>query len=526
MIDEINSRPSFPDVTVCNLNPFVTLDDETISMNEYFQFVGRKNFTKSNFEDLMEMKVTDEDYEEIAGQMESVAGFHQNSQPSTVNKDPPSALVPFILSCKWYDWKWGERKNNASHNCTESLQAFRSPDYALCYTIKAVPESDIRGLTLVLYLNETKNGHVPRYHPNLGFSIAAGARVSVQLPGTMPDNKNGINVSPGHETMIRLHTTEHNRMPEPYGRCMDAQNETWSSGRNLSYTQSTCMGLCLQDQIIEECRCVNVLLQHTQKELDNFDYCGTIPNLTQIIKNHSQDSWEKVMEDETIKRSMYDVGQKLVCANSYVANMTDCQDKCLHPCHEVSYTFSVTQAPWPHRAYTLALFERLMKDNPTLGEYFSELSQLVTEWQDHDDQVVESDSKKWDNPQVTGGTVAETDIVEQEAELPSQDPVAHISDMAEETGAAEAVQKNFLQVKILFSEATSIEVEQKEKVSLVSALGNVGGIMNLWIGITFMTVMELCELCFKIVSAWKQPRTIQNEGTMQETRITKLPKVG
>ncbi len=525
MIDEINSRPTFPDVTVCNLNPFVALDDEEISINDYawFMWLLRQNISISNIKNITGLSLIQEDFEETTGKMESVPGFHQNSQPSTVNGQPLTS-VPFILSCKWYDWMWGEiTHHDINHNCSSSVQAFRSPDYVLCYTIKVpeiVPLTDVRGLTLVLYLNENTDGHIPRFHPNLGFSIAAGARVSIQAPGTMPDNKKGISVSPGHETTIRLQRTEHERLGEPYGACEKNQNLMRPSGRSVRYSQSTCMGLCFQDQIIQNCSCIDVLLQHTQEDLESFDYCGKIPNLTQFIRTHREEASESEGHyDEALTSSIHAVGRNLACVNSYEANVTECQEKSLHPCHEESYSFSVTQAPWPHKAYSLALFEKLSKDNPTLEQYFPLLSKLVGEWQELGYQVLETDYMKGKKQQAKDGEGTDEPTVGQEVEWQASQPpslerldqfkssgkdgrqnysnknagtqhqirkknsgngnenrpenpqhwnrngkvktLANITGKAKDIGAAHMIQTNFLEVKILFDEATSIKVEEK-----------------------------------------------------------------
>ncbi len=621
MIDKINGEPTFPDVTVCNLNPFVSLHDEEISINDYAWFV-RQNISKTDIENITGLNLREEDFVEMAGKMESVPGFHQNSQPTTVNKSHPSTSVPFILSCKWYDWMWGEiTHRDITHNCSGSVEAFRSPDYVLCYTIK-VPETvlspaqatDVRGLTLVLYLNENTDGHIPRFHPNLGFSIAAGARVSIHAPGTMPDNNKGISVSPGHETTIRLQRTQHERLGKPYGACENDQNLTRPSGGSVRYSQSACMGLCFQDQIIQNCSCIDVLLQHTQEDLEEFDYCGKIPNLTQLINTYrredaleDEETENHLLNDDSFRSSMYAVGRKLACANSYEANVTKCQEKCLHPCHEESYSFRVTQAPWPHKAYSLALFEKLSKDNPTLEQYFQLLSKLVSKWKELGHQVLETANMNGENQQADSeGTEKPTvgeEVKWQTSRPPSLlrlDPSSGQDDWqnystdynvtqhqtrkeyarngnqtrvknarngnqtklenarngnqtklenvrngnqnrsennaqnqqrdrnwtgeAENIGAARMIKTNFLEVKILFDEATSIKVEEKQKVTIASALGNVGGILNLWIGISFMTLVELFELCIKAMSAWRQQRVSEGVGTMDETQMTKLPK--
>ncbi len=534
-IAENSSRPTFPDITLCNLNPFVALHDETISVNDYFKYLSEySDATKSDYEEVIGMSMTENEYEELRGKMESVAGFHQNSQPSATSErlESPSTTVPFIMSCKWYDWMWGEiTHGDTTHNCSGSVRLFRSPDYVLCYTIKVpetVRDTDVRGLTLVLYLNENVDGHIPRFHPNLGFSIAAGARVSIQAPGTMPDNKKGISVSPGHETTIHLQTTEYERLGEPYGSCAEAPYTTNPSRQRLfqklGYSQSACVELCFQEEIIENCSCIDASLQYTQEDLMNYTYCGTVPGLLQLIDDWTavQTHAESLEFENNVGDSFRETGQNILCANRHQVNTSRCQAECLQPCQETSYSFGITQAPWPHSAYMLALFEKISKDNPSLHHQFPDLSDLVSEWQDHDDSVTGSDDKKRRKKRQAPGQEAPATGPPGDPQGPSS-PHKKLREFTERLQDIKILENNFLQVKILFEEANKMQVKQAPKVELVSALGNVGGIMNLWIGITFMTLVELCELGFKILMSWKRPHAVQNEKT--DDAVMTLPRV-
>ncbi len=530
-IDEVNHKPTFPDVTVCNLNPFLTLEDERLSINDYFKFLNRfSNVSKERVKDIFGENTTKLELDELRGKIVSIAGFHQNSHPS-VNESKDSVTIPdpFILSCKWYDWMWGEiTYGNATHNCSDAIQAFRSPDYVLCYTIKVpetVRDTDVRGLTLVLYLNENVDGHIPRFHPNLGFSIAAGARVSIQAPGVMPDNKKGISVSPGHETTIRLETTEYERRVEPRGTCSDT-TYAGHADEKVKYSESICTEMCFQTQIINHCKCIDAMLPHTSDHLHGYPYCGAIPNIHHFVHNTKANGSEG---NTSLEEAFRQMGRNTLCAIRYVVNTTACQASCLQPCREKTYRYSVSQAVWPHPAYSLALFERMAEDNPTLNQRFLNYTALVKRWRDQDEfQVTETGdgSLEPQGPNPTGfGPPPESTLNQNPTQVDTDQAVR---DLSEELAQLKGINNNFLQLKILFGEANSIKIKQGPKITVASALGNVGGVMNLWIGITFMTLVELCELCFKIVTAWKRPVPKPDQNTngeaMREMSIASLDK--
>ena len=61
------------------------------------------------------------------------------------------------------------------------------------------------------------------------------------------------------------------------------------------------------------------------------------------------------------------------------------------------------------------------------------------------------------------------------------------------------VKRNFLQVNINMKEFGYNVVSTTEKMPFVNLTGALGGILNLWIGITFVTFIEVCDLVYQLI---------------------------
>ena len=59
------------------------------------------------------------------------------------------------------------------------------------------------------------------------------------------------------------------------------------------------------------------------------------------------------------------------------------------------------------------------------------------------------------------------------------------------------IQKNFLQLSVTMNDVITSE-EDKEAVTISSVFGSLGGILNLWIGFTFLTIMEIVDFFLTI----------------------------
>ena len=135
---------------------------------------------------------------------------------------------------------------------------------------------------------------------------------------------------------------------------------------------------------------------------------------------------------------------------------------CKPACDEVAYASRVDQAPWPHEAHHI--------------NFFYDVAYTVPDW--------------------------ERFLVYQNvADHGSYDDLSDI----------DLIKKNFLQLNVNMGKSGYSAVQDTQKLSIVSLVGALGGILNLWIGITFVTFIEVCDLVYQLIANRIKNRNKGNE---------------
>ena len=114
------------------------------------------------------------------------------------------------------------------------------------------------------------------------------------------------------------------------------------------------------------------------------------------------------------------------------------------------------QVPWPHEIYQLGLYTNYMLPNPPSEEFKLYYGTAV-------------------NLSVTG------DVLGAWRTLRSTD----------------LIQRNFLQLSVTMDDMVTTETD-KPAITIEGVIGNLGGILNLWIGFTFITIMEFVDFFLTI----------------------------
>ena len=118
---------------------------------------------------------------------------------------------------------------------------------------------EIRGVTIVVFLNNFSNALVDTPVTTYVESMASGIKVLVHAPGTAPNMRDALSIGAGAETTIVVSTTERRRLSTPYSTpCTDRTLVEGSA--TLTYTFLDCLDVCIQSAVCSTC-CL--LLRHT-----------------------------------------------------------------------------------------------------------------------------------------------------------------------------------------------------------------------------------------------------------------------
>lgn len=345
---EGKGRPTFPDVTICNLYS----NNEDINWDNYTAIIASKMniCTVENFREVTTLTSKDE-YDYIWSLLGNINIYLNTSFPSSNNLFSDH----LIMKSFYYNWDW-DIASVAKHS-----SSVRDSDYGQCYTIQlnvSADRSNVQGLTTLLYIDNFPSTLDSTFYPTPTQSLATGVRVKVNSPGVRPNMKEGISVGPGTETTIRLSQTTRQRVQHPYGNCTVQQHADIMDNRSVTYTIDDCYSVCLQQTYIDECQCINSIFYYSPHQLEEVHgvVCGTTG-----AQNAS---------------SIEDFYQ-LVCVLQTEVNMDYCASRCAESCSELLYDLSVTSAPWPHPSVQLLFYDKYIAHSPHIfGDKFAAYGEI------------------------------------------------------------------------------------------------------------------------------------------------------
>ncbi len=142
---------------------------------------------------------------------------------------------------------------------------------------------------------------------------------------------------------------------------------------------------------------------------------------------------------------------------------TDCD--CPICCNETLYKYRITESPWPHLSYHLPLYKEVIRKMP-FKSHFSEYYEPLAEIEFINESLIYPELRK-------------TDLIS----------------------------RNFIQVHVKMDSDLLVKYVEKEALSWESFVGGLGGLLNLWTGITFFAVLELLELGYSLTLAYFKKRS-------------------
>jgi hypothetical protein len=178
----------------------------------------------------------------------------------------------------------------------------------------------------------------------IGLWNSNGIRVYVDNSSVFPTPySDGINLMPGTSSDVIIKKYDTEKLPKPYSDCDLLSGSTHDSelykkiiARNQAYKQKDCLFLCLQKDVIQNCKCYDLWYEPIDEE--------TKPCLNSNETSCSLDRY-----------------------NFYFlkGNQLDCKDECPLECSSLSYELFSTVSEYPTKSYL-----NYLKKNEKFKQHF------------------------------------------------------------------------------------------------------------------------------------------------------------
>ncbi|GFN84460.1 FMRFamide-gated na+ channel [Plakobranchus ocellatus] len=445
----------YPSVTVCNIDPLsirkVTLHkNDNTPLIRWLQFIQTYRFHHMSF-------------------FQSIRAFYENLGEQA--KQLSHILSDMLIHCRF----------NREVCKVENFTSFFDGNYFNCFTFNGGQLRDQlqmhatgpeNGLSLIISVE--KFDPVPTVYGIYNFENnilhSAGIRVVVHAPGSMPSPvDHGFDIPPGYSSSVGLKAVLHTRLSEPYGNCTEKALEGIQTYRNTFFA---CLQLCKQRLIIKRCKCKSSALPEVQAE--NVTFCGSIVDWPNILANttgqHNKGDYIPTPGLECEEREQKNL-------NNDRAYEADCG--CYQPCSETTYLKSVSLSYWPLEFYQLNALEHVFNPNKTdVDKHFMKVAF------DSLYEMAHPSQKK------LAGNHSRRDPLNESTTQAQKEKAKRASDL---------IRQNMLRLNIYLEDLSVVEYRQLPAYGLADLFADIGGTMGLWMGISVLTIMELCELIIRLL---------------------------
>ena len=386
-----------------------------------------------------------------------VYGYFENVA-QTIARISEELKENFIVKCQWII---GHRKYIPCN--MSNIMYFKTPEFIRCFTFKGLQEvmdGKLEGVSIIFYMDDVVFGVLPL--PDLTFhkTMSYGFRVDIHPPGESPNMFRALTFPVAHETSFRIRTNKRELLPEPYGKCTKEKYMKFK-GRDIldhTYSQSYCYEICHQTMVIAKCGCLDVQHAASNEMMEKYSYCGLI------------------LDNLTI------TAERIKCRMTMTYDDQNCN--CLEPCDKLYYTHSVGIANWPHEAFHLRFYDTYIRNKPH-NDNFEFYADLLKQF----GTGITSDAEKFT--------------------------------FFEKLKKAEELKRNFAQLNVFFEDNKVVYYRDEIAVTVSMLFANIGGTMNLWIGITFCTVIEILEIIYRLLCPTGNKKPTLKTITMNNNKFDK-----
>lgn len=330
------------------------------------------------------------------------------------------------------------RADDRTHDCLSTNISLYTTSYGYCFTFRPPEDTTrVKRFSAILHLDTQSYAITfPRYPEN---EFSNGARVMLHRQNSLPVFEEGMDIEAGYHTTLSVNVNRFMGRDHPYGDCEP------NSHLDQCWKEVDLGTLSYYNKWICEQLCF-------QRKL--VDSCNCVSGATISLPVMRKD----VRFCNDFK---YLNEQDVLIAWDAIAERKKCYDNITMPtcpvsCSEESYDVRLSRTAWPHTSYQLAFYDEYIKGKPYNNNFL--LYDNITDLAKNNTQ----------------------EALKQLAAIP-------------------LIRQEFLRIDVVWLKDYSTTVTQVPSMELEGLIGTLGGVLNLWIGISFITVIEIIELVMKMV---------------------------
>ncbi|PAA90410.1 hypothetical protein BOX15_Mlig007558g1 [Macrostomum lignano] len=501
-----NYSVEFPSFTVCNTRPLSQAGIAYIRSHglmlpkEYSQHYIRAIRNTARNMNGLKTELFNLTVKDALSTIFDTKGYYENMPAGIDMNQFGHALEQTILLCESTILMNSFKRSKICDSIGHWTQTYDNK-FLNCYTFTADANhtKSILTVRIMAFTNERNLTYCPDCS-NFPATQVSGLRVQLHNAGNYPEvQEEGLNIKPGSLTEIRFDTKQWMMKEPPHGRCSETVPPTLQfNGTNFTYSYQACKNKLLHEQIHRQCGCLDSTiplpdsLQHSKA-----DYCGRIPDPQfSLVKNATVLSNSLTSETRHRLAKFYGVQTDSIQLPSFISDAefkaflsrVTCNmevfikadevtiDKCFTPCTFYSYDTTISTTNWPTKAY--------------LYEFVNDFAAIKS---------------RIESRQVRRSSASYLEPIYQDLKR-LYEPVYRMA----QTNQTEAnrmlreidyVQNNFIEILINRGKSNfDIErIEEKAVISLTSLLSQIGGLLSIWVGLTFVCIVEVIELLYNIV---------------------------
>ena len=164
--------------------------------------------------------------------------------------------------------------------------------------------------------------------------------------------------------------------------------------------------------------------------------------------------------------------------NKYTKNVAQCHTACEY----YTYDSSITSTKWPTASFRTQ-FKKLLEHFRAIAQTRKTLNRPVR-----------------NDPKVLTNILRKMSVYEEIDKLALTNKSAAWKKLSE----TDFIERNFLAIIVSRSDFTIVRVEEKAVFTLTSLLSQSGGLLSIWIGLTFICIVEVIELFLNVFDTYTQ----------------------